>query len=111
MRFNISETATESLIKFISLLLKEIGSTVFENFPDTLYKTRNFLNLEDRFHSFVACTKCHKLYNKQEVEEFRQNETLAIMKCRYIEFPNSSRLQMCQTPLAHQIRLKNEVAN
>ena len=81
MRFNIPEIATESLLKFMKLVLEEVGCTTFENFPATLYKTRNILNLEDRFHSFVACTKCHKLYNRQEVEGFRQDGTLAIMKC------------------------------
>jgi hypothetical protein len=111
MRFNIPETATESLIKFIKLLLGEIGGLAFENFPATLYKARNILNIEDRFHSFVACTKCHKLYNKHEVEEFRQDENLVVMKCRHIEFPNSSRRRMCQNPLSHQIRLLNEVSN
>lgn len=110
MRFNIPETATESLLKFMKLVLEEVGCTTFENFPATLYKTRNILNLEDRFHSFVACTKCHKLYNRQEVEGFRQDGTLAIMKCRHIEFPNSSRRRMCQNPLSHQIRLLNEVS-
>jgi hypothetical protein len=110
MRFNISEIVTESLIKFTKLLLGEIGDPTFENFPGTLYKTRKVLNLEDRFHSFVACTKCHKLYNKQEVEEFRQGENLAIMKCQHIKYPNSPRRQMCQNPLSHQIRLLNDVS-
>ncbi|CAB4431713.1 unnamed protein product [Rhizophagus irregularis] len=85
MRFNIPETATEFLLKFMKLVLEEVGVTI-ENFPDTLYKARNFLGLKDRFHSFVVCTKCHKLYNKQEVKEFRQDGALAVMKCRHIEF-------------------------
>ena len=57
--FNIPETATDSLIKFIKLLLKEIGALNFEKFPATLYKAKEILNLEDRFNSFVTCTKCH----------------------------------------------------
>ena len=91
MRFNIPETVTESLIKFTNLLLYEIGSPTFKNFPDTLYKTRKILNLEDRFYSFVACTKCHKLYNKQEVEEFNQDGNLIIMKYQHVKYLNSSR--------------------
>ena len=110
MRFNIPETATESLIKFTNLLLCEIGSPTFKNFPDTLYKTRKIFNLEDRFHSFVVCTKCHKLYNKQEVEEFNQDGNLTIMKCQYVEYPNSLRRQICQNSLSHQIRLLNRVS-
>jgi hypothetical protein len=81
MRFNISETATESLIKFMKLVLEEIGGTTFNEFPGTLYLARKTLELKDRFHRFVVCTKCHKLYNKQEVKDFRQDGNLAIMKC------------------------------
>ena len=40
-RFNISETATESLIKFKKLVLSEFGgNNQFEDFPETLYKLR-----------------------------------------------------------------------
>ncbi|RGB23913.1 hypothetical protein C1646_773822 [Rhizophagus diaphanus] len=81
------------------------------NDDNNLYKARNILNIEDQFHSFMVCTKCHKLYNKQEVEKFRQDEILAIMKCQHIEFPNSSKCQKCQIPLSHQIRLLNKVSN
>jgi len=81
MRFNISETATESLIKFMKLVLEEISGTTFNEFPGTLYLARKTLELKDRFHRFVVCTKCYKLYNKQEVKDFCQDGNLAIMKC------------------------------
>ena len=39
------------------------------------------------------------------MENFRQNETLTIMKCNHVEFPNSARrrLRFCNTPLSQQI--------
>ena len=86
IRFNISETATESLVKFMKLVLTEIGGNEFTNFPSTLYLAKKSLGFNDRFHSFVPCPKCHKLYNKDEVVNFRQNETLSIMRCNHIEF-------------------------
>src|ERR1044071_7754242 len=67
---NISETATESLVKFMKLVLTEIGGNEFTNFPSTLYLAKKSLGFNDRFHSFVPCTKCHKLYNKDEVVNF-----------------------------------------
>src|ERR1043165_9742307 len=67
-KFNISETATESLIKLMKIVLKEIGGDIFDSFPDSLYLARNELGLKDRFHSFVPCPKCHKLHNKQDVD-------------------------------------------
>jgi hypothetical protein len=90
IRFNISETATESLIKFMKLVLAEVGGGKFTDFPSSLYLAKKSLDLKDRFHSFVPCTNCHKLYNKDEVVNLRQNERLSIMKCNHVEFPNSS---------------------
>jgi hypothetical protein len=105
IKFSIPETATESLIKFIKLVLNEIGGDNFSAFPDSLYLAKKELGLRDRFQSFVPCTKCHKLYQKQEVENFRQDEALTIMKCRHIKFPNSSlrRLKTCDTFLSWQV--------
>lgn len=104
IRFNISETATESLVKFMKLVLTEIGGNEFTNFPSSLYLAKKSLGLNDQFHSFVPCPKCHKLYNKDEVVNFRQNETLSIMRCNHIEFPNSSsrRLRYCDIPLSRK---------
>ncbi|GBC23249.2 hypothetical protein GLOIN_2v1480991 [Rhizophagus irregularis DAOM 181602=DAOM 197198] len=63
--YNIPETATESLIKFMKIVLNEIGGENFRTFPDSLYLA------------------------KKDVENFCQNESLSVMKCHYIEFPNS----------------------
>ncbi|GET66052.1 hypothetical protein GLOIN_2v1480991 [Rhizophagus irregularis DAOM 181602=DAOM 197198] len=89
--YNIPETATESLIKFMKIVLNEISGENFRTFPDSLYLAKKVLGLKNRFQRFVPCTKCHKLYNKQDVENFHQNESLSVMKCHHIEFPNSSR--------------------
>src|ERR1044071_5696536 len=105
IRFNISEIVTEFLVKFMKLVLTEIGDNKFNNFPSTLfYLTKKSLGFNDRFHSFVPCPKCHKLYNKDEVVNFRQNETLSIMRCNHIEFPNSSsrRLKPCDILLSRK---------
>ena len=54
----------------MKLVLTEIGGSDFDSFPETLYLMRKTLDFKDKFHSFVACPKCHKLYNKQEVKYF-----------------------------------------
>jgi hypothetical protein len=106
-RFNISEIATESLIQFIKLILIEIGSSDFEEFFGSLYLAKNALGLKDQYHKFAACPKCHKLYNKKEVEEFQQDGNLTIMKCNHVEFPNSTsrRLKQYQTALTEKSTL------
>ena len=69
-KFNITETAIESLIKFMKLVLIEIGGDDFKNFPNSIYLTRKALGLKDQFHCFVPCPKCHKLYQESEVTNF-----------------------------------------
>ena len=85
----------------MKLVLIEIGGDDFKTFPDSIYLTKKVLGLEDNFQSFVPCPKCHKLYQKQEVTNFQQEDTLTVMKCRHIEFPNSSicKSRLCNTLL------------
>ena len=106
-KFNLPETGTEALIKFTKLLLEEISGPEFDSFPNSLYLARKALGLTDKFQSFVACPKCHKLYDKNEVKEFCQNDRLSVMKCRHVEFPNSTsrKTKLCNTDLSKQIKL------
>ncbi|GET52409.1 hypothetical protein GLOIN_2v1792112 [Rhizophagus irregularis DAOM 181602=DAOM 197198] len=105
IRFNIAETATETLIKFMKLALYEFSSDDFNDFPDSLYLTRKKLGLNDQFHSFVPYPKCYKLYKKEEVVDFKQEDNPAIIKCQHIEFPNSSvhRSRLCNMALSEKI--------
>ncbi|GBC48175.2 hypothetical protein GLOIN_2v1775288 [Rhizophagus irregularis DAOM 181602=DAOM 197198] len=89
----------------MKLALCEFSSDDFNDFPDSIYLTIKKLGLNDQFHSFVPCPKCHKLYKKEEVVDFKQEDNPAIMKCQHIEFPNSSvhRSRLCNTALSEKI--------
>src|SRR5271170_7816005 len=102
-RFNLPETATESLLKFMKLVLIEIGGADFDEFSDTLYLIKEVLDLKDRFYSFAACLKCLKLYKGQEVR------VSSVTKCQHIEYLNSknNRTRLCQMPLSRPTRLLN----
>ncbi|RHZ81307.1 hypothetical protein Glove_122g28 [Diversispora epigaea] len=93
------------IIHFIKLLLSEIGNSEFDTFPNSIYMTKKELGLRDDFYFFPTCPKCHKLYNKQEVEDYKENDTNSIMKCRHVEFSNSAtrRNRQCQTILSEQV--------
>ena len=73
-----------------------------------LYMARKFLGIVDRFMSFAACQKCHKLYKKEDVIS---QDKQSIMNCNHIEFPNSNtkRFKQCRTPLGKKITLNNRV--
>ena len=103
--YNLPNTAIEDLIKFIRLLLNECNVPNHESFPKSLYKAKNYLGLIDRFVTFAACQKYHKLNKNEDMEHNNQ-----ITKCRYVEFPNSitRRLKQYQTPLAKRITSNNE---
>jgi len=108
IKFNLSNTATEALLKFIKLVLTKIDDDEFEEFCGSLYIAKNFLGLSDQFVSFVACQKCHKLYKQDDILNFQQNNQLSIMKCVHVEFPNSAtRRKYCNTPLSTQSKLSN----
>src|SRR2546429_1813038 len=108
IRFNISKTATESLIKFMKLVLVEIGGEDFSKFPNSFYLAKKILGLKDQFRILVPCPKCHKLYERQEVINFRQDNISnisAIMKCHHIEFSNSNhrKSHSCKLALSQKI--------
>ncbi|RHZ61009.1 hypothetical protein Glove_350g126 [Diversispora epigaea] len=90
IKFNLPETATESLIKFIKLLLSEICNSKFDTFPNSIYMTKKELGLKNDFYFFPTCPKCHKFYNKQKVEDYKENNINSVMKCQHVEFPNSA---------------------
>ena len=95
----------------MKLVLCEIGSIGFKDFPDSLYKTRKCLKLKGQFHSYVPCPKCHKLYQKNDVKNFKQRENPAIMKCQHIEFSNLTlhKSYLCDMPLSQKISAQSIV--
>src|SRR6185437_2869948 len=105
--YKLLDAATEALIKFVKLLLKECGNLNHELFPKSLYKVKQLLGLVDQFTSFAACQKCHKLYKKEDVAQDG-----IITKCNHIEFPNSTSKQSkkCETPLAKLVTLNNSIS-
>ena len=107
--YNLLNIATEVLIKFVKILLKDCENINHESFSNTLYKTKKLLGLVDQFTSFAACQKCHKLYNKDDVTNIQRQ---TVMKCSHIEFSNSftKRFKKCETPLVKQISLNNCIA-
>ncbi len=79
----------------MKLVLTEISSNDFRIFSDLIYLTKKAFGLEDNFQSFIPYLKCYKLYQKDEVTNFQQRNTLTIMKYQYVEFPNLSLYKSC----------------
>ena len=62
----------------------------------------------------AVCTNCHKLYDSKIVCNNKEDNKLAIMHCRYEEYPNNpvlSRKNLCNNELSSLKRnMKNMVA-
>ena len=54
--YNLPNTATEALIKFVKILLKDCGNLNYELFPNSLYKAIKSLGLVDQFTSVKNVT-------------------------------------------------------
>ena len=101
--------AIDVLIRFMKIVLCEIGGDEFSPFSDSIYLAKKAIGLIDQFHSFVSCPKCHKLYQKQEVVDFKQEDIPTVMKCQHVEFPNSPlrNSRICNTQLSLKIGTAN----
>ena len=96
-RFRLSDVAINSLIGFFSLVLKDINTTRFKEFPSTAYMARKLLDITKRSKTFVACTDCNKLYNPTEImPKSDDNSANSGFKCTHIEFPNHPMEKYCQ---------------
>ncbi|RHZ83393.1 hypothetical protein Glove_95g4 [Diversispora epigaea] len=67
----------------------EIGNSEFDTFSNLIYMTKKELELRDDFYFFSTCPKCYKLYNKQEVKDYKENDTNSVMK-----FPTIDRFKL-----------------
>ena len=107
IKFNLLNTATEALLKFISLVLLEVG-VEFEPFCSSLYTANQSLGISDSFIKFVAYKKYYKLYKVDKVEKFQQNNQIIMIKCIHIEFPNLvTKCKICSIVLSTQSKLLN----
>ena len=110
-RFRLSDVAINSLIGFFSLILKDINTTRFKEFPSTAYMARKLLDITKRSKTFVACTDCNKLYNPTEImPKSDDNSANSGFKCTHIEFPNhpmEKYRQQCGSELLLKVPVNN----
>ena len=113
-KYRIPDTALEALIKFLNYILKMIDDSKFWEFPASLFLAKKMLGIFQPKLRMAVCTNCHKLYDSKIVCNNMENNKLAIMHCRYEEYPNNptpSRKNLCNNELSSLKRnMKNMVA-
>ncbi|CAB5311668.1 unnamed protein product [Rhizophagus irregularis] len=58
-RFQLADTAIDTLIKFIKHILTNFNYDRFKDFPISLYTARKKLGLKHQFVKFSVCPSCH----------------------------------------------------
>ncbi len=77
------------MIRFFSLVLKDIDLNRFKEFPSTAYMARKLLEIKKKTKTFATCTKCNKLYNIEDIIPSNQKDDEFLgSKCTHVEFPN-----------------------
>ena len=106
-RFNVSDVGTETLIKFLRIILVHFKINEADKFPTSLTTTKSSLGILTKYKKYVACPKCHKLYDLLEVKNYSEENQPACKMCTYVEYPNhrsESRRSACNEPLAEIIK-------
>jgi len=85
-RFKLSNVAINSLIGFFSLILKNINTNQFKDFPSTVFMARKALAIRKKPKLFAACVDCDKLYDPTEIIPQSNDNTNTGFKCTHIEF-------------------------
>ena len=93
-RFKLPDVAINSLIGFLSLLLKGVDSNRFGDFPSTAYMARKLLEIKKKLIKFAACPDCNKLYDIETI--ISTNTVDKKSKCSHIEFPNHLMQSQCK---------------
>jgi hypothetical protein len=104
-RHKLSNIATDSLFKFLSIFLSTIDASKFSSFPSSLYMAKKKLGMPTEVIQYAACNKCHKLYNINELDKTE------VQTCSFINYPNHTIQrfrQKCNNPLTRKINNNNE---
>jgi hypothetical protein len=90
-----------------------IDDSKFCEFPASLFLAKKMLGIFQPKLRMAVCTNCHKLYDSKIICNYKENNKLAIMNCRYEEYPNNpvpSRKNLCNNELSSLKRnMKNMV--
>jgi hypothetical protein len=99
-RHRLSDTATNSLIKFIRYLLISIDRNTYSKFPTSLYMARRLFGVGEQIIKYATCQKCCKLYS---IKDLPTNKPYY---CTFQNFPNHPMTNLrspCSTIITKQV--------
>src|ERR1700728_3697567 len=66
-QYKLPNVAIDSLFKFLRFFLLTIDENKFLSFPSSLYMAKKTLGISTNIIKYAACSKCHKLYDINEI--------------------------------------------
>src|SRR5215469_9697189 len=99
-RYRLSDTATESLVKFIRYLLILHDDKTYSKFPKSLNMACKLFGIGDKIIRYATCPKCCKLYSLKDLKTDKPYH------CSYKDFPNhpiSSFRSPCNTVITKPV--------
>ena len=110
-RFRLPDTAIDSLIKFVRMILIGINRRIFEDFPTSAYMARKLLGIGKQEKIYAVCPNCNALHNVAEILSQNQDKQAPTgFKCTHVEFPNHPQRRQreaCGTELTNKIPVVN----
>jgi hypothetical protein len=111
-RYKLSNTATDSLLKFFRYVLMGINKNLFSNFPTSLYMALKKFGICTHLIKYAACKKYCKLYQVADVSSSSTTLEPKFAKCVFQDFPNhpmSNKRNFCGNTLYKQVHTKNGI--
>src|ERR1700722_11132322 len=100
-QYKLPNVAIDSLFKFLRFFLLTIDENKFLSFPSSLYMAKKTLGISTNIIKYAACSKCHKLYDINEISNKTEVPTYS-----FINYPNHSIERFrrkCNNPLFKKI--------
>ena len=109
-RFRLPDTATDSLIKFIRMVLTDANCKMSEDFPTSAYMARNLLGIGKLEKGYAVCLSCNALYNNTKISANQNDQAFTRSKCTHVEFlnhPIKSKRNPCGSELLKKVPVNN----
>src|ERR1700722_70958 len=108
-QYKLPNVAIDSLFKFLRFFLLTIDENKFLSFPSSLYMAKKTLGISTNIIKYAACSKCHKLYDINEISNKTEVPTYS-----FINYPNHSIERFrrkCNNPLFKKIDSSKDNSN
>ena len=104
--FNLSDTAFDTLVKFIRQVVQRYDIKDANSLPTSIFTAKSSLNFSTKYREYGMCQECFTLYNPTDLKNYTEDDEPSVKKCYHVEFPqhrSKKRRLPCGQPLTQEI--------